>query len=283
MPELPEIEAVARSIAPIVVGRGLEVVRTGCHDMRARGTGRRMERGRRWITRGELLHGSRISRIERHGKRLGIVADDGRCLVVQLGMSGQLIAGDGCGEDHVHVEWSVTGGKGIVLLRFRDPRRFGGLTPYADRASMLESWRSELGPDALNVTDARLAAAVTGARPVKAMLLDQRSIAGVGNIYADESLHLAGIDPRTRCDRMPADAVHSLAAAIRTVLAKAVRSGGSTLRDHRLPDGRKGRAQRLHAVYGRSGEPCLRCGTRLRHGTVAGRTTVWCPRCQRRS
>ena len=285
MPELPEIEVVRRSLGPILLGRGLGVVRIGPHDMRARGSGRgdgTRSRGRRaWLGAHELLDGATVVDLVRRGKRLGIVAEDGRALVVQLGMSGQLVAG-GTDDRHVHVEWSVRGGRGRVL-RFRDPRRFGGLTPYASRDRMLRAWDEELGPDGLGVSAGKLAEALRGSRAVKAALLDQRAVAGVGNIYADESLHAAGIDPRRRCATLRTEDIARLAASIRSILRRAVRSGGSTLRDHRAADGAEGHAQDLHAVYGRGGLPCFACGTPVRSVRLGGRSTHWCPACQRRS
>jgi formamidopyrimidine-DNA glycosylase len=249
--------------------------------MRARGEGRGEPHGRArgaWMSPRELLDGARISEVVRRGKRLGLVAADGRALVVQLGMSGQLSVG--CEDDrHVHVEWEA----GRSALRFRDPRRFGGLTAYRSAADMRAAWDEALGPDALAVTASELAASLRGVRAVKAALLDQRVVAGVGNIYADESLHLAGIDPRTRCSRLGDEAVDRLARSIRTILARAVASGGSTLRDHRSASGEPGSAQGLHAVYGRSGKPCLACGAAIRSIRLGGRSTAWCPGCQRRS
>lgn len=263
---------------PIVLGRVLHVAKVGRHDLRARGEGRGRPRGRSaWMSARELLDGALVADVVRRGKRLGIVADDGRALVVQLGMSGQLSVD--CADDrHVHVAWTVGGSP----LRFRDPRRFGGLTSYADAEAMRAAWDAELGPDALSVSERRLAAALRGTRAVKSALLDQRAVAGIGNIYADESLHVAGIDPRTRCSRLREESVTKLANAIRTVLGRAIRSGGSTLRDHRSARGEPGTAQDLHAVYGRSGMPCLACGTTVRSIRLGGRTTAWCPDCQRR-
>lgn len=259
----------------------LAVRQVGPHDMRARGEGRgAARRGRAWMSSRELLDGARVDRLERRGKRLAIVARDGRALVVQLGMSGQLLASDDAAEDHRHVAWSYAARS--PLLCFRDPRRFGGLTAYASVGAMHAAWDAELGPDALTIDDGALVERLRGARPVKAALLDQTVLAGVGNIYADESLHLAGIDPRARCDRLAEDRVVRLAGAIRTILARAVRTGGSTLRDYRSARGDAGGAQQLHAVYGRDEQPCLGCGGRLRGARLAGRATVWCPACQRR-
>lgn len=230
------------------------------------------------MQRRALLDGAEVARLERRGKRLAIVARDGRVLVVQLGMSGQLACGPGIGQSHRHVTWSVAGRREPLV--FRDPRRFGGVTAYPTVADMHAAWDAELGPDALRVTHAMLARSLTGRRPVKCALLDQVTIAGVGNIYADESLHRAGIDPRTRCDALGAREVRRLAAAIRSTLRDAIERGGSTLRDYRTGTGGPGEAQLLHAVYGRAGKPCLRCGTTLRSARLGGRATCWCPRCQ---
>ena len=281
LPELPEIETIRRTIGPLLVGRTLHVATIGPHDMRARGEGRGSGGSRSsWITRRELLDGARVDRLERRGKRLAILAADGRALVVQLGMSGQLMAGAEADATHRHVTWNI-GRRGMEIV-FRDPRRFGGVTPYRSHDALLEAWGLELGPDGLTVTAEQLAERLSGTRAVKAALLDQAVVAGVGNIYADESLHLAGIDPRTRCSRLRPQRVGELAESIRTVLVRAVTHGGSTLRDYRAGDGARGNAQQLHAVYGRDGEPCMACGMALRGARLAGRATVWCPGCQRR-
>lgn len=281
MPELAEIEVIRLALEPLVVGRSLRVEEIGPHDMRARGEGRGTGRTKAWIDAAGLLDGARVSRLERRGKRLAMVAADGRVLVVQLGMSGQLMLAPDAAATHRHVTWRVSRQRHPLV--FRDPRRFGGVTPYASPEALQEAWDAELGVDALSVTGPQLAAVLRGTRFVKALLLDQRAIAGVGNIYADESLFLAGIDPRTRCAKVGRSRARELADAIRTVLRRAVRTGGSTLRDHRTALGKPGQAQQLHAVYGRSGEPCVRCGALLRSATLAGRTTTWCPGCQRRS
>ena len=261
----------------------------GPHDMRARGCGRGQALlvPRAWMSRTELLDGCVIQSIERHGKRLALCATDGRCLVVQLGMSGQLIAGACAGGSHQHVTWSMTDASPrrtvrakFALLVFRDPRRFGGLTPYQTKKELHESWKAELGPDALAVQARALRIALRGARAVKTALLDQTVVAGVGNIYADESLHIAGIDPRITCDQVSESEIQRLTRAIRLILRRAVKHGGSTLRDYRSGIGIKGAAQALHAVYGHAGESCGSCSETL-HGTrLGGRATVWCPRCQ---
>lgn len=281
LPELPEIESVRRALAPVLRGRTLHVTCVGRFDMRARGAGRGEGSPRTWMSRTQLLDGGRVERLERQGKRLAIVAADGRVLVVQLGMSGQLVCGPAIERSHRHVEWSV-GGLPDPLV-FRDPRRFGGLTAHPGVAEMRAAWDAELGLDALDVDGPSLAARLQGMRRVKCALLDQATVAGIGNIYADEALHRAGIDPRMRCGRLPAAAVGRLAEAIRSILGAAVAHGGSTLRDHRTGTNGRGTAQELHAAYGRAGKPCMRCGGVLLGTRLGGRATVWCGRCQPRN
>lgn len=231
--------------------------------------------------------GATIAEIRRHGKQLAIVGTDGsaqtRALIVQLGMTGNLHAesSDAIAEPaptHTHARWMLENG---AALAFTDPRRFGGLRVFRALNELEEHW-SQLGPDALQITGEHLASALCdSARCVKAALLDQAVLAGVGNIYADESLFLAGIRPQTRCRRIALEGWKTLAENIRKVLAEAVAAGGSTLRDYADANGASGRYQGQHRVYGRQDEPCVRCGHGLRSRVLAQRMTVWCPACQR--
>jgi len=166
-------------------------------------------------------------------------------------------------------------------MRFRDPRRFGGVWAL-DSMTMLEALRwSMLGPDALDIDGTRLHEALRRTRRgIKSALLDQAIIAGVGNIYADEALFRAGIRPRRSASRLTRKHVDCLARCIREVLTAAIESGGSTLRDYLDASGARGTFQSRHTVYGRGGQPCIRCGSRLKKDVIAQRTTVWCPRCQ---
>lgn len=278
MPELPEVECVRRTLAPHLLGVrvvGVRVRRADvCECWNALGRCVRLT-GRR------LLAGQRIAGVERHGKQLAIVADSGAVVCVHMGMTGQLcVHGGAPARAHEHVTWLLDSG---ATLSFRDPRRFGGVWTFPSMALLRARRWSELGPDALTLTGDHLAVALQGStRAVKAALLDQSVAAGIGNIYADEALFRAGIDPRTRCSRIPVDALHALANAVRDVLGEAVARGGSTLRDYVDANGEQGGAQAAHLVYGRGGEACVRCSARLRQATVAQRTTVWCPACQGR-
>lgn len=236
-----------------------------------------------------LLANGVISSLRRHGKQLAMVATDGRCLVVQLGMSGRLLLEPMAEEPkdprpvHEHAIWSMSSARGACRLSFEDPRRFGRLTALPSTTALDALWRT-LGPDALTIDpDSLRPALVTRRCPLKALLLDQRTIAGIGNIYADEILHRAALHPLTPA-RAAIRRTSMLASCIRSLLAEAVELGGSTIRDHRTPAGDFGSFQSRHRVYGRAGEPCRRCSrrssARIQRIVVAGRSTFFCPECQ---
>jgi formamidopyrimidine-DNA glycosylase len=272
MPELPEVETVRRSLERSLVGARVERVLVKRRDVVTGGARQR-----------DLLGGSVIQSLDRRGKQLAILAESGRCLTVHLGMSGRLTTYGGRSRAdrrpaHTHLVWRLAD---AGELWFTDPRRFGGVWTHGSRDD-LEAYRdARLGPDALGISAEELASALAGARtPVKAALLDQRRLAGVGNIYADEALHEAGIHPERHAGGLTAGEIERLSAAVRAVLARGIERGGSTIRDYRTPDGGSGGFLVANAVYGRGGEACRGCGQVLHISRVAGRTTVWCPRCQ---
>ena len=286
MPELPEVEHLRRTLLERLPGR--RVVRATLHrrDV-AVGPGdppggfsrqRAAVRPTR-LSRDQMLEGAILERIDRRGKLMAVVARNGRALGIHLGMSGQVLWAPGGGRlpaGHVHATWRLDDGSRFV---FRDPRRFGGLWVAATRDE-LAPWAA-LGPDALTLEPDRLVELLASSkRPVKAALLDQRLLAGVGNIYADEALHRAGVHPFAIASELTDVRAQRLGRAIRDVLAEAIRAGGSTLRDHRGADGRAGSYQARHRVYGRGGRPCLACDQALQSGLVGQRTTVWCRECQ---
>jgi formamidopyrimidine-DNA glycosylase len=290
MPELPEVECLRRSLEPHLIGRTISSATLRRQDICEVFTESRPRRA----TPADLLQGLTISELHRRGKQLAILSQQGPLLVVHLGMTGQLLfspspPGGGPGwarrkssaskQTHVHALWTLAKDAGQLL--FRDPRRFGGLWTFPSLDALTATRWSTLGPDALSVTASQLTEALKGSRrAVKAALLDQAVLAGVGNIYADESLFLAGIHPRRLASALKPTQIDALASAIREVLARSISTGGSTLRDYRDANGQAGTSQLNHAVYGRAGQACLRCSTRLRHAQVAQRTTVWCPNCQ---
>jgi formamidopyrimidine-DNA glycosylase len=290
MPELPEVEHLRLSLIPRLVGRVFTGVRIRRRDVivapgdPARGSApaRTGARPRR-LTPAALLVGASITDLHRAGKQLAIVAANGRALCVHLGMSGQLRwlgpdAPRGSGP-HEHITWRLDDGSGLA---FRDPRRFGGVWVFPSFADLKASRWSGLGPDALVITAGELGARLDGsARPLKAALLDQSVIAGVGNIYADEALFAAGLSPTRLATSLTRRETAGLVISIRTVLRVSISAGGSTLRDYLDAEGKRGNNQSRFLVYGRRGRPCTRCGNPLESLQIAQRTTVMCPRCQK--
>ncbi len=295
MPELPEVESIRRSLEPRVVGRRVLAVALHRRDVVIApgdpfgGLSRQRTPNRPRpspVRRTDLLLDATITAVQRRGKQLAILAQrdntaEPLALVVQLGMSGQLfhIASDlqPPKRPHIHIVWTLDNGR----MLFRDPRRFGAVRVFRSLRALTEHWAA-LGPDGLTLTGDQLADVLRASpRAIKAALLDQQTVAGIGNIYADEALFAAGIRPARPCRSLRPAETCALADQIREVLAAAVRAGGSTLRDYLDAQGRPGGFQNAHAVYGRSGLPCTRCGLPLRSAQIAQRTSVWCPRCQR--
>jgi formamidopyrimidine-DNA glycosylase len=274
MPELPEVETIRRQLEPLVVGRRLASAWAFPHPKFAPAL---------------EVEGATITGTARRGKYLLLPLDDGRELIVHLGMTGSLRVrppGD-AGDAYVRAWWgledaptgaAVAGAAGQAL-EYRDVRRFGRLAVAED--GHYAGTLAVQGPDAL---DRRLTAEdfwralKRSRRAVKTQLLSQRPIAGVGNIYADEALWRARVNPfRRTVTRAQAAA---LLEALREVLAGSLRYGGTTLTTYRNVEGRPGRNQQRLDVYGHGGLPCPRCGTELRSRVLDGRSTTWCPTCQ---
>lgn len=274
MPELPEVECIRQAIEPHLLGQRVQATTLFRPDICTRSTPR-------VAYPKALLVGGVITGTLRHGKQFALVADDGRTLCIHLGMSGQVLLNPSATLSHVHALWTI--GHPPLRLVFRDPRRFGGLWTYQSPDDLRRDRWSALGPDALTInTEALRDALATTSRPIKAALLDQALIAGVGNIYADEALFRARVSPLHPGHSLAPDHVAALAESIRGVLAAAITARGSTLRDYRNADGSRGQAATLHHVYARRGLPCTRCGKPLIGALVAQRSTVWCPGCQPR-
>lgn len=283
MPELPEVEHLRRTLEPAIKGMRVHAV-----DVRRRSV---VSAPRGCDLDAALLVGGSVAATHRRGKQLALESSSGRVLVIQLGMTGSVEIESGPAPAsstmegrHRHVVWEVDARLGRTKIRarmvFRDPRRFGGLTAYDSLAALHRAWE-RLGPDGLAVQADQLADALAGSRrPVKSALLDQAVVAGVGNIYADESLFAAGIHPLRSAASLTRDEVSQLATQIRRILNAAADQGGSTLRDYRDAFGNPGNAVQTHAVYGRANEPCPGCGTLLTGVRLQGRATVFCPRCQ---
>ena len=288
MPELPEVQTLRASLEAAIVGKEVVAARVHRRDMVVApgdplgGWSRSGEtRSPRRLTRSMLLEGAHIERLDRRGKRLAIIASDERAVEIRLGMTGQVLAqpaGTRAARlSHVHVAWKLNTGERFV---FRDPRRFGGLWVYHNESALRAAW-DLIGPDALDIAGRTLQSrAGASTRTVKAALLDQRVLAGVGNIYADESLFDARIRPQRQTKNIRREEWTRLARAIRKVLTRAVQARGTTLRDYRDARGQAGTAQTTLRVYGRAGLACPSCGAELLGGLIAQRSSSWCPRCQ---
>jgi formamidopyrimidine-DNA glycosylase len=287
MPELPEVETVRRGLIPAMEGRRMARVAQNRPDLR-------------WPLPPNMaarLTGRRVLRLGRRSKYLllGLDPADGpdETLIVHLGMSGRMLVEDalvGAFEHpagrlpaHDHVVFHMEDGPRVS---FNDARRFGAMdlwpTANLDRHRLLAA----LGPEPLGnaFSDAHLAQAFAGRRTsVKAALLDQRLVAGLGNIYVCEALHRAGIAPQRLAGSIGRARIARLATAVRETLIEAIAAGGSSLRDHRQADGALGYFQHAWRVYGREGAPCRRdgCAGVVRRAVQSARSSFWCPRCQR--
>ncbi len=279
MPELPEVETVRRGLAPAMEGAQIISARINRAGLRFAFPPRFCER----------LQGARVRALRRRAKFLLADLDSGETLLAHLGMSGRfsVIAPRGAPPDtnpvHDHVELGMSNGQRIV---YNDPRRFGFMDLAATRDLDAHRFLAGLGPEPLgNAFGAPWLAGrfARSLRPVKAALLDQRVVAGLGNIYVCEALHRAGIHPNVKTGRLGAARLERLAASIRSVIAEAIEAGGSSLRDYAAADGALGYFQHRFAVYGRAGRACLRdsCPGTIRRIVQSGRSSFYCPRCQR--
>ncbi len=276
MPELPEVETIARSLAPRLKGRTIAGIDLVFRPLLRRG-------GRKGL---EGVRDRRVLGVRRRGKMLLIEVEGARTLVFHLKMTGQfLFAGEGTPRDK-HTRLVVRFADGRDELRFRDVRKFGFLVCVEGDPEEACGELACLGPEPLDVGLTEFRAILKGRRGrVKSLLLDQTQIAGVGNIYADETLFEARIHPETPASSLGAGAVERLYRSLRKILASAVEAGGSTLTDEGYldADGNPGDFQFAHKVYDRTGEPCLVCGTPIKMRRVGGRSSHFCPRCQRKS
>ncbi len=305
MPELPEVQTIVTTLQPLV-GRRVGTVRVLRGDI-VRGEA---------VEFGRFAKGRKIRAIRRQAKRIIFDLGGERRIQFHLGMTGQLTV---CKRSHplpphTHLRIGIAGTKDE--LRFRDVRRFGGvwllngpqgMDQGAAGFSLRESsnaqcafragrsrrlkpaapWNSRglgpLGPDALEITLREFRQLLQRERQIKALLLDQTAIGGLGNIYVDESLYKAQVHPLTKAAELGGEQVKKLHGAMRRTLHSAIRAGGSTISDYRTPNGERGWFQLRHQVYGREGEPCRRCKAPIERIQAAGRSSHVCPHCQRRA
>jgi len=269
VPELPEVETVRRRLAPLLEGRTFE--RVEIEDGR-------LTRPFEPLEVAAELEGEQVAAVDRRGKYLIVRFESGRALLIHLRMTGTLLHEPSSDLSHRRALVTLDDGTGIA---YRDVRRFG--TWLLLEPGELEPYLAlRLGDEPLGRFTAKaLGERLDGRRaPLKAALLDQRTLAGLGNIYVDEALWYAQLHPLRPGGGLDDDEIRRLHRGIRRALELGIRRQGSTLTDYRLPDGSSGTMQREFRAYGRADEPCDRCGTPVRKIRVAGRGTWFCPRCQ---
>lgn len=283
MPELPEVETVRRGLLPAMEGAVISDARINRPDLRWPFPDRMAER----------LTGRRVLALRRRSKYILADLDSGETLLIHLGMSGRmLISGDPLGqflhnhpapEKHDHVVLDMENGARIT---FNDPRRFGAMDLLETATAETHKLLASIGPEPLgnDFNEPYLVAAFKGRNtPVKSALLDQHIVAGLGNIYVCESLFRAGIHPKRKAGQIAAPRVASLVPVIRQVLTEAIQAGGSSLKDFRQADGELGYFQHTFKVYGQEGKPCATpgCTAQIQRIVQSGRSTFYCPSCQR--
>lgn len=287
MPELPEVETVRRGLEPVLTGARLTRVRQNRPDLRFPFPERFVER----------LEGATVQRLDRRAKYLLMPLSTGETWVSHLGMTGRFtLDGTQIGEfeepapiagKHEHMSLCAVRGDAVTRIGFADARRFGFMGLIPSEAIEAHPWFAAMGPEPLGngFSALHLAQAFSGRKQnVKVSLLDQKIVAGLGNIYVCEALYRARISPLIAAGRISRPRLERLTAVIRDVLNDAIAAGGSTLRDFANADGGQGYFQHRFDVYGREGQPCLGegCTGVVRRIVQGGRSTFFCPSCQKR-
>lgn len=274
MPELPEVETVARGLREVLPGKRILGVRLGKTDFIENPA--ELER---------LLPGRRITDVRRYGKFLILDLDPAEreglsiAFLIHLGMTGQVVASppEARVEPHTHVFLTLDDGR---ELRYTDIRRFGSMRLLTNGNQ--EKILGALGLDPLEASETEFQGRIAGRRArIKALLLDQHVLRGMGNIYTDESLFRARIHPKRLGANLKPEELHGLFRAVRAVLTEAIRLRGSSVSDYVDSNGQPGEFQLRHRVYQREGNKCVRCGAKIRRTIVAGRSSYFCPKCQR--
>lgn len=284
MPELPEVECIRLCLQRECVGSTVSLYKLAREDIVG---SLQSPRGQRVGVLSKtpsfaLLDGATFVGFERKGKQLALMASDGRSLIVRLGMSGQVLLVGALDPNlkHVHAVWLLKSEQKSQYLLFRDPRRFGSIVPCKNIDELNRHW-SRLGPDALTLSFLDLSCRTKNKNVgMKAFLLNQTHVCGLGNIYVDEALFKAKIHPEKYAKNLTEKEMRKLALCIRKILVRAIQAGGTTLRDYCVPDGSFGAFQKKHLVYGRQGLLCTSCESVILGAILSGRTTAFCPTCQ---
>jgi formamidopyrimidine-DNA glycosylase len=272
VPELPEVETIARGLAVRVTGDVIESVWLGSKPEPLKSPAAEIE---------AALVSKKIADVRRSGKHIVVdlsdpISDAAPATaqwIIHLGMTGRLLV---CSPEtelakHTHAVLRLASGR---ELRFVDPRRFG-------RLAVIEKFTPP-GAEPLAISAADFASLFRGRKtPIKSALLNQKLLSGVGNIYADEALYRAGVRPRRRAASLTSDELRRLHNGLKQVLQEAIRLGGSSISDYVDSEGQEGFFQLKHRVYGREGEPCRKCGTPIKRVVIAGRSSHYCPKCQK--
>jgi formamidopyrimidine-DNA glycosylase len=277
MPELPEVETVVRTLRPAILGRRISRATLHRTDILTPAN----------VDLRSLLANRVVTQLDRRGKRIVFTLDDANRFYIHLGMSGRLTI-ESPSEPllpHTHFVLEITPDSAArsqrsdqIEVRFRDPRRFGGVWWLGDEPAGTEN----MGPEPLSMRPAQLQKQLMRtARSIKTALLDQTLIAGLGNIYVDESLFTAGIHPARPANSLSGAEVQKLSRSIKQVLRKAINHRGSTLRDYRDANGESGGFQLRHNVYARTDQPCRACKRKIERIVMGGRSTHFCRNCQR--
>ncbi|MFW5735189.1 MAG: bifunctional DNA-formamidopyrimidine glycosylase/DNA-(apurinic or apyrimidinic site) lyase [Oceanidesulfovibrio sp.] len=276
MPELPEVETIARTLAGDLEGAVF-------HDVAVRHECALEQPTEEFV---EKLRGRAIIKVGRRGKLLLLLLEGDYFFVCHLRMTGRLYVPqpDDAPDAHTHLVFTLTGADGRTFpLHYRDVRKFGSCRVQTPAELARWPFYARLGPEPLEMSAADFAKRLQDKQGrIKAVLLDQSVIAGLGNIYVDEALFRAGIRPDTPASSISAQRMERLQTAVQEVLREAIAGCGSSIRDYVDGRGNAGSFQNCFRVYGRAGQPCLACGSPLVKTTVAGRTTVFCPHCQKK-
>ena len=279
MPELPEVENIAIGLRQEILGCRIESIKV-IQPLVLRGPFK--SKAQKAV---QTLTNSKITEITRRGKRLIIITDSPLDIIIQLGMTGRFVIHEPSDEPakHTHMLVNLDNGK---QLRFVDVRRFGRVCfiealDIANPDPAMEAvGMSKMGPEPLAISKANFLTTLQGLRAVKTLLLDQQKIAGLGNIYVDESLFAAGIHPITVSETISPQTAEKLRKAIGRILKKSIEQGGTSFSDYRNAYGQMGRFLKMLKVYQRQGQPCKKCKTPIEKFVLGGRSTHFCPQCQ---
>ena len=277
MPELPEVETIARGLSKVLVGRRIKRVRTVFPGIVKQNCS---------LFRREINQRT-IRAVRRKGKYLLIDLSGGKTILIHLGMTGSFLfasrnpkGSKGSRLDkHDHVIFTLCGSDAI--LRYNDQRKFGKMKVYDTKNEAKLPELKKLGPEPLDISPSEFVELFRGRKGmIKPALLNQQIVSGLGNIYADESLYLARIHPAQKANLISERRLRNLHQAVRKILLKAIKAGGSSIDNYVKVDGKLGNFQLQHKAYGREGEPCRKCGAKIKRIKISQRSSYFCPRCQ---